>query len=155
MWKLLEDFKKTRRDLVMVVEKFPKNRREEILFGDWSLKDILAHLNNWILHDISCLEKLKQGKEPFWEPSVESFNNRAIQRRKNNAWDEIYDEFISLGDELIEKYQKLPVNLRKTKIWDNKDFTPEKSLEVDIGHWKNHLQEIVKYSAQMGYNKVT
>lgn len=134
---LLNKFKKISGELDSLIQKFSQERREEILFDKWSLKNVVSHLNHWMLHDIDCLENIIQGTEPFWEPDVEIFNQRGVEARKNKSWDEIYSEFVNLKNRVIDLYTKLPTGLYDKKFWNGKDETPTEFLKEDITHWKD------------------
>ena len=139
----VEKFEGIRNEVISVVDRFPKERRLDILFGDWSLKDVVAHLNNWMTHYITCLKALKEDKEPYWEPEVNEFNRKGIEARKEMGWEEVYKEFVDLGEELLKLYSTLSDNLWNKPIWKGKSETAERFLEEDISHWEGeHLGDL-------------
>ena len=143
MNKRVEKFEGIRNEVTSVINRFPKEERLDVLFGDWSLKDIVAHLNNWMIHDINCLKALKEGKEPYWEPEVNEFNRIGIEARKAMGWEEVYKEFVDLGEELLKLYSTLSDNLWNKPIWKGKSETAERFLEEDISHWEGeHLGDL-------------
>lgn len=139
-------FKKISEELDDLIKKFPAERREEIVFDKWSLKNIVSHLNHWMLHDIDCLELLMQEKEPYWEPNVEDFNKKGVEERKGRSWESIYSEFQDLKERLVGLYLNLPTKLRDKKFWSNKSETPTEFLKEDINHWRNeHVAQLENY----------
>lgn len=129
--------------LVETIGHFSSQRREEKLFDKWSLKDVLAHLNIWMIHDIDCLKALREGKEPYWEPDIDEFNTRGVDERKNKNWNEVFKEFEDLSHQLIEVYKTLPNELWNKPIWKGRKQTAKRFLYDDIGHWRDeHLMEI-------------
>ncbi len=142
---LLQKFKYVKQQVKDLIDQFPENKREEILFDKWSLKDVVAHLNHWMVHDIDCLENLLKGEEPYWEPDVEEFNTKGVNARKDKSWDELYVEFTGLIEKLTKLYENLPEELQNKKIWKDKDETPLKFLEEDIHHWEGeHIPALEK-----------
>lgn len=125
------------------VEKFPQDRREEILFGRWSLKNVLAHMAAWNLYTIQCLEDLQAGKEPPFNLRVNQFNSQEIKRRKSWGFEKVLEELKSSSEALTASYRRLPTELWDQKFWAQRKWTPRKFLAVDIKHYqKDHLFEI-------------
>lgn len=146
---LLLEFKTVVNEFEELLKKFPQNRHEEIIFDKWSLKNIVSHLNHWMIHDINCLKNLIIEKEPFWESNVEEFNSKGVGVRKNKTWNEIYLEFITLKEKLTSLYANLPENLRHKKFWSDKNETPAEFLKEDILHWRDeHITSLKDF-----YNK--
>jgi hypothetical protein len=126
--------------ITSLLEEFPKDRHQDILFDQWSLKDIVAHLSNWMVHDISCLKALTEGKEPYWEQDVDDFNAKGVALRKDKTWDEVFNEFLTLRDTLIRLYENIPQDLWDKPIWKDKGETANRFLDEDIAHWEGeHL----------------
>lgn len=143
----INQFKKVREDILLFVSKYPADKREQALFDKWSLKDVIAHLSNWLVHDIDCLRALKEGREPYWEPDVDDFNKRGIEQRKSLSWDDVFNEFSNLSDELIKIYETLPNDLWEKEIWEGRKQTANRFLREDIEHWRDeHLIEIIHKS---------
>lgn len=134
---LLDEFKKISDELENLIQKFPSDRREEIVFDKWSLKNVVSHLNHWMKHDIDCLNALLNEQVPYWEPNVEEFNRKGVCLRSNNSWNQVYLEFIELKQRLLDLYSNYPEYLRNNKIWPDKNETPAKFLEEDINHWRD------------------
>lgn len=139
-------FKKISDELEFLILKFPKEKREEVIFDKWSLKNIVSHLNHWMTHDIDCLTSLLNGQIPFWEPDVEVFNAKGIDQRKNIPWDVIFSEFVGLKGKLIELYESIDENFINKKIWPDKNQTPLRFLDDDINHWRDeHINQLESY----------
>ena len=134
---LLNIFKGISDELDDLIQKFPPEKREEIVFDKWSLKNVVSHLNHWMIHDIDCLENLLRGSEPYWEPDVEDFNQKGVEVRKNKSWDEIYSEFLELKEKMVTLYKELPVDLRAKKFWTDRHENPTEFLKEDINHWRD------------------
>jgi len=144
---LIEKVEGVRYKVKNLIDRFPANKREAVLFDKWSLKDVVAHLNTWMVHDIDCLENLMRGAEPYWEPDVDKFNEEGVSTRKSKSWEEVYDEFVFLVEKLNRVYRQLPEDLFEVNIWKNHDETAVKFLEGEIRHWEGEhvplLEKIV------------
>jgi hypothetical protein len=133
----LNEFEQVRKEVGYLIGAFPKTCRNKILFDKWSLKDIVGHLSNWMVHDIDCLTNLKKGVEPYWEPDVDDFNLRGVTTRKDWSWEKVVGEFGQLGEELTDLYKTLPDVLWDVPIWKKYSETARKFVQEDIDHWKN------------------
>ncbi len=143
----IDQFNKLREKIIYFAGIYPIDKRKVAIFDKWSLKDVLAHLSNWVVHDIDCLEALKEGREPYWEPDVDEFNARGIEERKDKSWNEVFDEFSNLSKKLVEIYETLPNDLWERDIWKGRGQTAKRFLHEDIEHWRNeHLTEIIHKS---------
>lgn len=130
-------------DLIL---QFPDQKREEIVFDRWSLKNVVSHLNHWMIHDIDCLTSLQNGKVPHWEEDVEMFNSKGVEKRSELSWDTVFSEFRLLRERLISLYSSLDSKLLDKKIWPDKRETPRKFLDEDINHWQNeHVIALENY----------
>lgn len=139
----IQELIRVQSEITDVINRFSVEKRLQKLFGRWSLRDIIAHINGWMVHDIDCLNHLKQNKEPYWEPDIDDFNEKTVLERQGWSWDRIYKEFLSLNNELISLYKSLPLNLWNTQIWANHSLTAAKFLDDDISHLLNeHLPQI-------------
>ncbi len=146
---LLDEFKKISDEFGTLTQKFPAEKREEIVFDKWSLKNVISHLNHWMIHDIDCLNALLDNKVPYWEPNVEEFNQKGVILRSNNSWNQVYLEFVDLKQRLIDLYSNYPEYLRNDRIWPDKSETPTRFLEENIKHWRNeHIVSLNDFSKQ-------
>jgi hypothetical protein len=141
--KLLDDFVKVRKEFIRTIDKFPENKRSWILFGKWSLKDILAHLSGWDKLTVESIEIFRKGEIPKWGLGVYDFNKKSVNERKRWSWKKIYKEFVDLQEEIINAYKSIPKEKYNQKIWTNRNETPLDFLRIDINHYKKeHLPEI-------------
>lgn len=142
----LTKFKEIEDKLQILILKFPANRREEIIFDKWSLKNVVSHLSHWMDHDIFCLNSFLNNIEPFWEPNVEEFNSKGVETRKDKKWEEVFSEFVELKSKLLNLYSKIPSNLVNKKIWEDHNETPLSFLNEDVIHWQNeHIKQLEEF----------
>ncbi|MGD8759218.1 MAG: ClbS/DfsB family four-helix bundle protein [Anaerolineales bacterium] len=139
----LSEFTQARQAVIEAIDHFPDDRVDEILFGEWSLKDVLAHLTGWDQYFVEILRLLRSGKEaPHWG-SIAKFNQASVQRRAADGWIEVYDEFIAGGEAFINAYGGLATNEANARFWEGKSYTPNRIIEVNAHHYgKSHLPQI-------------
>src|SRR3990167_1288632 len=104
----MENLKKVIKDLLEVIDKFPADRREDTLFDQWSLKDILAHMSGWNLQRIKELEDFIKGNKIEAINNFDEFNLKNINKRKPHTWGMIYDEFVKSCRDLTKVFQDVP-----------------------------------------------
>lgn len=135
--KLLGEFVKVSEELDNLIQKFPPERREEIIFDKWSLKNVVSHLNHWMVHNINCLECLIRSKIPYWQPDIDEYNQQGIETRKDWSWEKVYLEFTDLKEKQILSYENLPREFQEKKFWEDRKYTPAIFLDQDITHWRD------------------
>lgn len=148
MNELVKEYIEARQELINLVSKFQKEKRENVLFGNWTLKDIIAHLTGWAEHQTEVLQNLRKNKINKRIENIQAYNRQSVAKRKVINLNETYEEFIKITDSLISEYMDLPKNLWKKTIWKNKKYTPEKYITIEIRHYrKTHgpqIQEFLK-----------
>ncbi len=144
MMQPIEEFNSVSQKITQILENFPSESRTKILFDKWSLKDVIAHLNNWMVHDIDCLTALKENREPYWEPDVDEFNRKGTEERKGIVWGSLLTEFLTLKNTLLNIYKTLPNDLWDKPIWKDKHENARLFLEEDINHWKGEHLGVLK-----------
>ena len=143
----IKQLEKIRDSLLQAISGFPESKRNEFLFDKWNLKDVIAHLNNWMVHDINCLNAVKENRIPRWEPSTDEFNMRGTLERKSLSWDQLCQEFTKLSSYLIKIYKEYPPNLLSAKIWPDHSYeTPFTFTKSNIDHWQLELENILSKS---------
>jgi uncharacterized damage-inducible protein DinB len=142
---LLKEFIEAREKLIKAINKFPSNKRNEILFGTWNLKDVVAHFCAWDIFFTNTIKQLKNNKPvPYWD-NINNFNEKEVSKRESLSWELVYSEFINAGKDFVDEYSNIPKELENKIIWNNKKYTPKKLLEVNIHHYqKAQLKEILK-----------
>jgi hypothetical protein len=145
MDELLSQFTEIREEFIEILDRFPPARRGEVLFSDWNLKDVVAHLTGWDRYFIDILDALRTGHAPPYWGNMTKFNEAAVQKRRKSSWEIVYDEFVATGEEFIHRYNQLPAEYREARFWKGKSYTPFRILEINIHHYgKSHLQQIKK-----------
>ncbi len=140
---LIAELKAAHEELDALVHQFPEEKRGEILFGEWSLKSVLAHIVFWDLYTLREFRKFRVGRRAYWSGTVDGYNKRAVERSKNKKWEQVYVRFKRFGEELLEEYIDLPEELWEAKFWKRQKHTPLSYLITDIGHYREeHLPQI-------------
>ncbi len=140
---LIQKYKEARTQFEAMVDAFPKEKREIVLFGEWSLKDMLAHLTGWERQSLHQVASLLQGTSPRWVNDVDRFNAQSVQSSKLKNWETVYSELIASGNKIIQVYEQLPESEWHKQAGPHPKFTPKRFLEASIEHNQGeHLLQI-------------
>ncbi len=142
---LITELESAIKEMTSAVNNFPENKRNEIVFGEWTIKDVMSHFSGWNLLTIKQLGLLTSGKPPMdWikDSQLDAFNKYEVEKRSGKSWDQIYDEFTASWGNLLNKYKSLSLDNWKSQYGPSAEDTPHKSINVDIEHIQEHLVEI-------------
>lgn len=137
---------KARQDLINIINIFPVEKREQIIFDKWSLKDLVGHISGWDILTVEVLKNIKQNKLSKWLYSVDEMNKISVQARKPKPWKTIYEEFINASQELVNQYSSIPGDLWEKPLFSGKKFNAAKFLKIDLDHYLEHLEQIKEKS---------
>lgn len=143
---LINKFMELHQQYMDLVNKFPVEDREKVLFDKWSLKDVLAHVIGWNDLNTEHVIDVAQGTEPEWVADVDKYNDQQVNKRKSFSWEKVYDEFVQSGERLADTFQELPGEIWDKKCGYEKRYTPRAYLEHMIEHYeKEHIPQLEGY----------
>jgi hypothetical protein len=145
MNKLVKELDDARVAVTEAVSKIAKDKREAVLLGDWSLKDIVAHLSGWAKYQLEVIDAIA-GSRVLPEPgNIDKFNKQSTEARTKLSWDKVYTEFLEVSQKLVNEYKKVKDDQWTKSLWKNKKTTLEKFINIEVRHYKNtHLPQILK-----------
>lgn len=80
--------------------------------GDWSVKDILAHVSRWEEESLKHLPHILQGRRPprysVLYGGIDAFNAQMTQQKRGLALSEVLDQLDEIHRRLIEYIQSVP-----------------------------------------------
>lgn len=87
-----EFMKKDHAVLEDVINGLSQEQIENIKVGDWSIKDILAHLVEWRKEFVEDIDYIAKGEVPprIGTISTEDYNDRAVAKYAGLKYDEVY-----------------------------------------------------------------
>jgi len=143
---LLNDFNEIRKEYIEMLSKFPQDKISEKLFGEWDLKDVIAHFVGWDVEFTNALKSLIKGEKYTYWGKIYEFNDKVVKSSKGKTWDQVFTEFEKSGNDFIDIYKRIPDEMMEVKIWKDKIYTPKRILEINIHHYeKAQLMQIKKY----------
>jgi hypothetical protein len=121
-----------------LVDEFPEGKREEQLFGEWTLKEILSHFSAWAVLTLDSIRR-SEVDEPIPilldNDVCDWFNREGVRERKALSWDEVYGEYVDTESRLHQMYR----NLSEAETVAIKAEFLEFCIEGEVEHYAGHL----------------
>ena len=77
MKELIRNFIVVRGNFIKTLEEIPEEKRDEVLFGEWSLKDVVSHIIGWDEFFVEILRSLRsKNRVPHWG-TMKKFNEKS------------------------------------------------------------------------------
>ena len=132
--------------LTTAIENFPQEKRDEILFGDWSIKDSIAHINGWNLQRIKEINQFINGEQVEKIYDFDALNEVEVNKRKGMSWDDLLKEFKDSCSKLIDVFNSVDAGFYDVPIWQGSRMTIKDWLRTDIDHMKGeHLEQLSEF----------
>jgi hypothetical protein len=142
--RLIDYLNETREDLLVVLKDVPKDR---IVYADsgWRVKDIIGHLTMWEQHALTALQAYRNGGSFVLDYQDEDqFNQAEIEQRRDLSFEVLYEDWITVRDELKNAVNDCPLELfGKTMMhpWQLSG-TLSSLIESMAVHEREHTQAI-------------
>ena len=143
----------TFKELLLVVRDIPDERFSEIWFGEWSTKDILAHLASYeeVLVDILSTF-VGRHSTPYLDKFTGlggQFNDTEVERRRGRTVKEILDEFNDAHAQAMSLTAQIrPEQFRQvgTLPWYGMDYALDDVIVyMYYGHKREHSAQIAAF----------
>jgi hypothetical protein len=119
------------------------------VIGEWSVKDILAHITTWEVEALKVLPLIIQGgKPPRYSTQyggIDAFNAQMSRQKRSLSLDEVLRQFDEVHGQLIDRVQSAPEDLftRETRF--------RRRLRLDTySHYPIHARAIREWRRQWG-----
>lgn len=102
--KIIKDLIEANKRLLKVLEKMPDSDK----IDHWSKKEILAHIAGWYEEGLEEIPKILKGGTPIsFKLSINDYNKRSVEKRKNKNVLQILSEMAELHNQLIKQIRNL------------------------------------------------
>lgn len=142
--KLIQDLVKANSHLLKAIDLMP----DKELVDKWSKKEVLAHIAGWYEEGVGATPKILRGEKPnSFRLSVDGYNKRSVEKRKNKSIKNILEEMEDLHKKWIELVKKLNedqiTSFYGTKL-GNKQINLLWMINEAISHDNAHAEELEK-----------
>lgn len=97
--------------LLLAVAGLSAEDAQRTAIGEWSVKDIVAHIAAWDGEAARRLELIGAGRESeivdYGEGEIDEWNARAVAQRRDARWDEVLAELHEARERLFEALRSL------------------------------------------------
>lgn len=142
-----------RERIVLLVASLPPGKQDEIFLGEWSVKDLLAHLIGWDLANLAMVQEILAGKLPgfyaHYDPDWRSYNAQLVARHKVDDLTELLSSVWAWHGRLIQCLQTVPAEeLGRDRGLRYKGYpvTIAGELEVEIRDEEKHYRQLRSFS---------
>ena len=145
---LLSRLQESRDELVSAIRGLPEDKLTAAFAGEWTAKDIMAHIASWDEFSASDLRRIGCGRIPclaaFRETEVDDWNAFLMRPRRVFPLPQIQAEFEEARAEMLAALNDLPEQLmaRGTMVHN--------IVGVFANHEKSHAQQIREWRQREG-----
>lgn len=154
---LLEALESGREKFLDALEGIPEDAWElPGVAGEWSLKDLLAHLSRWEAEMIKLLWQAQHGQRPDTAPfsgkSIDEINATWHKESQDRPLERVLEDFQAVRNQTIlrvEGFSDRDLTDPKRYAW-----SPGKALWVwvendSFGHEEEHLPDVLRWKAMV------
>lgn len=137
--RVLRDIDKAWRGLMDAVEGIPESLMSEAgVAGDWSVKDILAHIAAWDRETTRVVMEIMRGDEPSWPIHEQKFNDLNYEADRRLSPIEARNRALSAHKALVE-------------MLDGRgEVRADWVRGTTYGHYPEHTEEILRWRRAQG-----
>ncbi|HHJ06928.1 MAG TPA: ClbS/DfsB family four-helix bundle protein [Anaerolineae bacterium] len=114
--------------------------------GNWTLKDVIAHLTVWNEQGLNALLASLIGRSyPVMSEDLDAFNNRTVQERRNLSEEEVYDSWARARNNIKTTVSAMSSGQLETEFqlpWGQKGTAVE-VVKGLIGHADEHYEDVM------------
>jgi hypothetical protein len=140
---LLDQLVGARRAMLREIETIPESDMTKPISGDWTLKDLLAHVSSWDEMSWLDLERAARGHIPFvlaWKPeATDHWNQFLMSGRRGFSLEQVKHELMDRRGRLLAVLESNP-GLAEGPL-------AKRLFEVLISHDSGHAEEIRNWRA--------
>ena len=99
-------------DLLSTVDGLSEEQMTRVWYGDWSVRDILAHIAGWHREEIAMLERMARGERPVPESADytddDAWNARFVAKWRAASAGEVLAELEAIKEAYVAAAGRLP-----------------------------------------------
>jgi hypothetical protein len=106
---ILRFFREDHRKLKQTISKLSESQiLKDIVMGDWSVKDVLAHISAWNWEISKSIDDVLEKKAPWYLNKGETaFNVAEVDRRREWSLEKVLDEWEKSFDSLTHRIEEI------------------------------------------------
>lgn len=120
------------------------------LIGDWSGRDLVAHLGYWAGHAVETIHAVEEGRAEevgLDEPPVDDVNETVIRIARGTPPATVRKREAASVDALVERLRRLEPSLLSARLPDGATLL-EVVVGDGVGHYREHAEELRRVLAE-------
>lgn len=106
--------------------------------GDWSPRQLVAHMTGWEIETIFQFQRVQNGSEAM-DHDIDAFNEKSVEQRKHLAWNETLTELITVQHRFNEVVRSISLDD------ESKNEQYRELMDVQIEHYIHHTKQLEKW----------
>jgi hypothetical protein len=150
---LIRRFVQVRQSLLDAASLLPPAKQDEVFLGDWSVKDLLAHLVGWDHTNAEAVQAILAGALPafyeHYDRDWRTFNAQLVAEHKRHDFTELLTSVENSHRELVELVETVPAEelSRDTGVrFRGYKVTIARTLEAEVKDEKVHHAQIEEFA---------
>jgi len=136
-------------DLLSTVDGLSEEQMTRVWYGDWSVRDILAHVAGWHREEIAMLERMARGERPVPESADytddDAWNARFVAKWRAASAGEVLAELKATKEAYVAAASRLP----EERFEEGR--TARRLVQQGcIEHYREHADEIRAWREKEG-----
>jgi hypothetical protein len=117
------------------------------LAGEWSARELIAHLGYWAGHAVETIHAVEQGHVEADEPSVDEVNATVARVARDTPLETVRKREAASVDALIERLTQVDPELLATVLPEG-DTLLEATREDGASHYREHAEDLRRTLAE-------
>jgi uncharacterized damage-inducible protein DinB len=151
---ILRENQRARAELLDALDRLPAVHRDDRWFGDWSVRDILAHIYMWQDGYAHALERMARGERPEipdFDPQAENgedaFNAIAVEANHHLSWEELLAHLRAARERHEAAVRNLAGNISPDRFEEGRTA---RRLANSATHDREHIPAILEWRREQG-----
>lgn len=122
-----------------------RNDFSEIIYTDWTAKDILAHIVMWHESFANNIMAIIDGTKPkLLEGLLYEINENGVKESRKYSVDELCKKLIKAQEIINNNIKNIKIEIIPYRKNSKRKYTKEEHLEIVYKHIQGHYNDIIK-----------
>lgn len=109
--------------------------------GDWSVKDLIAHVGSWFAEAAQALEQMRMGTYTNERLDVDGLNKEWFETWRDKDMNIVKSELMSARSRMLEEWDRLPNVDDEARRW---------FYESTAEHYEEHVPRLREWITELG-----
>jgi hypothetical protein len=146
--KMLADLAAAHVEFKEAILHIPEKHTSDGVLGDWTAKDVAAHVSSWDEMVCMDLQRLVRGHLPVMEgvraDEVDEWNAVLMKGRFAFPFEQVLSELEECYDMLFESLESVPYSMFK------EGGAVERMMAIEIEHYRTHAAHVREWREKLG-----